>query len=53
MIIFVGGTHLSRPYKGTMLVACAMDANNHQFNFAYVILSTEREPLSNDKVVSV
>jgi len=29
MILFVDGCHLSGPYKGTMLVACAFDVDNH------------------------
>lgn len=38
-MLFVDGTHLSGPYKGTVLEACALDADNHLFNFAYAIVS--------------
>jgi len=31
-MLFVDGTHLSGPYEGTMLVAIALDANNHIFD---------------------
>jgi len=33
-MLFVDGCHLSGPYKGAMLAACALDADNHLFNFA-------------------
>jgi len=33
-ILFVDGCHLSGPYKGTLLAACPLDADNHLFNFA-------------------
>lgn len=42
MILFVYGTYLSKLYKGVMLVACALDANNNLFNFAYAIVVTEK-----------
>ena len=40
-MLFVDGCHLSGPYKGIMLVACALDADDHLFNFAYAIVSSE------------
>jgi len=39
IMLFVDGCHLSGPYKGTLLAACALDADNHLFNFAYGIVS--------------
>ena len=41
MILFVDGCHLSGPYKGTMLAACPLDADNHLFNFLYEIVSSK------------
>jgi len=38
---FVNGCHLGRLYKGIMLAACALDADNYLFNFAYAIMSSE------------
>jgi len=40
-ILFVDGCHLSGPYKGTLLAACALDANNHLYNFMYGIVCDE------------
>jgi len=42
LVLFVDGTHLSRPYKGTLLSACALDTDNHLFNFAYAIVCSEK-----------
>jgi len=39
MIVFVDGYHLSGPYKGTLLAACAIDADNSLFIFAFAIVS--------------
>jgi len=33
-MVFVDGTHLSRPYEGTLLAAVALDADNHIFELA-------------------
>jgi len=41
MMLFVDGCHLSGSYKGTLLAVCALDADNHLFNFAYAIVSCE------------
>jgi len=41
MMLFVDGCHFSGPYKGTLLAACALNADNHLFNFAYAIVSYE------------
>jgi len=41
MMLFADGCQLHGPYKGTMLAACALDADNHLFNFAYAIVSSE------------
>ena len=41
MMLFVNGCHLSGLYKGTMLATCALDADNHLFNFTCAILSFE------------
>ena len=38
MILVVDGCHLSGPYKGIMLAACAPDVDKHLFNFAYAIV---------------
>ena len=40
--LFIDGSHMSRPYKGTFLVAYTLDANNHLFNFTYVIVCGEK-----------
>jgi len=40
-ILFVDGCHLSEPYKGTLLAACALDVDNHLFNFAHGIVCGE------------
>lgn len=40
-ILFVDGCHLSGPYKGTMLDAYVLDADNHLFNFVYGIVCGE------------
>ena len=40
-ISFVDVTHLSGPYKGTMLAAVALDADNHIFDAAYVVVGGE------------
>ena len=42
LVLFVDRTHLSGPYQGTMLAACALDADNHLFNFAYAIVCGEK-----------
>ena len=42
MILTVDSTHLSRPYKMTLLAACAVDADNHLFSFAYGIECNEK-----------
>ncbi|XP_028805899.1 uncharacterized protein LOC114760781 [Neltuma alba] len=34
-IIYIDGCHLSGPYKGTLLSACAFDADNELFPLAY------------------
>ena len=31
-ILCVDGTHLSGPYKGTLVAACTLDVDNHLFN---------------------
>jgi len=41
MMLLVDSCHLSGPYKETMLAACALNADNHLFNFAYAIVSLE------------
>ena len=33
--------HLSELYKGSLLVVCALDADNDLFNFVYAIVSSE------------
>ena len=40
IMLFVDGCYLSGPYKGTMLAACALDADN-PFNFRYAIMSSK------------
>lgn len=42
LVLFVDGTYLSGPYKGTLLTACALDADYHLFNFAYAIVCSEK-----------
>jgi len=42
-IMFVDGTHLSGPYEGTLLGAVGLDADNHLFDVAYAIVSTENK----------
>ena len=42
-ILFVDGTHLSGPYDGTLLGAVALDADNHLFDVAYAIVSSENK----------
>jgi len=37
-MLFVDSTHLSGPYKGTMIVAVALDADSHIFDVAYAII---------------
>ena len=41
-IMFVYDAILSRSYKGTFLVTCALDADNNLFNFAYGIVCGEK-----------
>jgi len=41
MMLLVDGCHFSGPYKGTLLAECALNADNHLFNFAYTIVSYE------------
>jgi len=40
--MFVDGTHLSGPYKRTLVAACALDGDNHLFSFAYGVVSGEK-----------
>jgi len=42
MILFEDNTHLNGPYKGTLVTVCALDADNHLFNFAYGIVYGEK-----------
>jgi len=42
IILFIDNTHLSRLYKGTILAACALDVDNHLFNFSYAIVLTAK-----------
>jgi len=42
-MIFVDGSHLSRLYEGTLLGVVALDADNHLFDAAYVIVSGENK----------
>ena len=37
-MLFVDGTHLSSQYKGTLLAAIALDANDHLFDIAYSVV---------------
>ena len=39
MILYVDDCRLSGPYKVTMLVTCALDVDNHLFNFYIHIVS--------------
>lgn len=38
IILFVDDTHLSGPYKGTLVAPCTLDVDNQLFNFAYGIV---------------
>ncbi|OMO65568.1 Zinc finger, PMZ-type [Corchorus capsularis] len=40
-ILFIDGCHLSGPYRGTLLSACAIDADNQIFPLAYAVVSSE------------
>ncbi|XP_054785888.1 uncharacterized protein LOC129292343 [Prosopis cineraria] len=40
-ILFINGSYLSGPYKGTLLAASAIDANNDLFPLAYTIVGGE------------
>jgi len=40
-MLLVDGTHLSGPYEGTMLAAIALNADNHMFDVAYVVVGRE------------
>jgi len=40
-ILFVDGAHLSGPYEGTILSVIALDADDHLFDVAYAVVSTE------------
>ncbi|XP_028785917.1 uncharacterized protein LOC114741821 [Neltuma alba] len=40
-ILYIDGTHLSGPYRGTLLSASAYDANNELLPFAYAIVNGE------------
>lgn len=42
MILFADDTYLSEPYKGTLVAACTLDADNHLFNFWYGIVCGEK-----------
>ena len=42
LVLFINGTHLSRPCQGTMFTAYVLDADNHLFNFAYAIICGEK-----------
>ena len=41
MLLFMDGCHWSGPYKRTIQATCALDSNNHLFNFAYAIVSAK------------
>ena len=41
-IQFMYDTHLSKPYKGTLLAACMLDADNQLSNFTYGIVCGEK-----------
>jgi len=40
-ILFIDGAHLSGPYKGPILSAVALDADDHLFGIAYAVVSAE------------
>ena len=40
-ILFVDGAHLNGLYEGTLLGAMALDANNHLYDVAYAVVSSE------------
>ncbi|XP_054785925.1 uncharacterized protein LOC129292388 [Prosopis cineraria] len=40
-ILYIDGSFLSGPYKGTLLLACAYDADNEIFSVAYAIVGSE------------
>ena len=40
-ILFIDGAHLSGPYEGTILLAIALDADDHLFAVAYAVVSAE------------
>jgi len=42
MVLFIDDTLLSGPYTGNILVAYALDVDNHLFNFTYVIEFVEK-----------
>jgi len=42
-MLFVDGTHLSRLYKGTLMAATALDADNHLFDVAYAVVAGENK----------
>jgi len=41
-MLFIDGTHLSRPYEGTMLAAVALDADNLIFDVAYATVGGDQ-----------
>ncbi|XP_054790840.1 uncharacterized protein LOC129296279 [Prosopis cineraria] len=40
-ILYIDGSFMSGPYKGTLLSACAYDADNEMFPVAYAVVSGE------------
>jgi len=40
---FMDGTHLSGPYEGTLMAATTLDADNHLFDIAYVVVAGENK----------
>ena len=40
-MLFVDGAHLSGPYEGILLGAVALDADNHLYDVAYAVVSSE------------
>lgn len=42
-VISVDGTHLTRKYKGVLLVATAQDGNHHQYPIAWAVVDSETE----------
>ena len=40
-ILFIIGAHLSGLYEGTILLAIALDVNDHLFDVRYAVVSTE------------